>query len=256
MKVYSPLTLIKPQFAELNGIQVLKPFKLETQHKPIEVLVKQNLDSNNTSFVTDIFECDNPKPVATHTYFIDKLKNVFSGLNIETDYYHQNRGYAELMRLISIMLMKENNLKSNNIVSRFEAVPFHLKYNFDIDGIQTVQESENWTSVIDALESCKKWTCCFDKKTAQEITDKSNQLLTRIESSSSSEQLEQDVCKFFEKFYKNINSKGSGQTFAEEMNYYNLMSNFYMSLGMDKIQLHSKFFNELFEKHGIDYKIL
>ena len=142
MKVYSPLTLIKPQFAELNGVQVLKPFKLETQHKPIEVLVKQNLDSNNTSFVTDIFECDNPKPVATHTYFIDKLKNVFSGLNIETDYYHQNRGYAELMRLISIMLMKENNLKSNNIVSRFEAVPFHLKYNFDIDGIQTVQESE------------------------------------------------------------------------------------------------------------------
>lgn len=255
MKVYSSLTLIKPQFAELNGVQVLKPFKLETQHKPIEVLVKQNLASNNTSFVTDIFEFDNPKRVATHTYFIDKLKNVFNGLNIETDYYHQNRGYAELMRLVSIMLMKENNLKSNNIVSRFEAVPFHLKYNFNIDGIQTVQEAGNWTSVSDALEQCKIWTYCFDKKMAQEITDNSNQLLKRISGSENSDQLERDVCEFFEKFYKNISTKGLGQTFAEEMNYYNLMSNIYMSLGMDKIQSNSKFFNELFAKHGIDYKI-
>ncbi|MBD5401588.1 hypothetical protein HDR58_02135 [bacterium] len=253
---FTSIKLVKPEFTELNGVQIIKPIRIESalHSNPIDVVVQNYIKSNKKSFFTSILEPKNSIPIANHTYYIDKRKGIFKGSYLETNYYNRNKGYAELMRLVSIILMKENNLKTNNITAKFEAVPFHMKYNFNIDGIETVQKYQNWTSITDALERFQLWIGdLFDKQTKQEIKADSNDLLKRISKSENSKQLEIDVCKFIEKFYKNTGTQA--QTIAENINYYSWVSHIFMSLKMQDIMNNSTKFNELFLKHGIAYKL-
>ena len=81
-------------------------------------------------FLTTLYSGHNSE-VGTHRYYIDH--DIMYGIKIETKFSQRGQGFGEFMRLLSLITMKENNLREIKIESLLSAIPFHRKYFFEPD---------------------------------------------------------------------------------------------------------------------------
>ena len=173
-------------------------------------------------------------------YFND-AKDIY-GLHIRVGDEYQRKGYnlGEILRLSSIIEIIENKIKNFNILSKDTAIYFHSKYKFKPDV----------TSVSDCDRLLK--TVIEDKTPGfEKIAGKAKVLMQKIESVKSKEE-QQHFCEVTngileEYITKAIETKTQKQhPFTSTMN---------MTLTDDTVYKNKEFFNDLFKKHGIDYKI-
>lgn len=203
--------------------------------------VKHPENSFYNSFITELRNRFHKLLGYEEFAFFEGAKEIF-GLNIRVSDEYQRKGYnlGEILRLSSIIEIIENKIKNFDILSKDTAVYFHSKYKFKPDV----------TSVSDCDRLLK--TVIEDKTPGfEKIAEKAKVLMQKIESVKSKEE-QQHFCEVTngileEYITKAIETKTQKQhPFTSTMN---------MTLTDDTVYKNKEFFNDLFKKHGIDYKI-
>lgn len=173
-------------------------------------------------------------------YFND-AKDIY-GLHIRVGDEYQRKGYnlGEILRLSSIIEIIENKIKNFNILSKDTAIYFHSKYKF----------KPNVTSFDDRDKLLE--TVAKDRSAGfEDIVQKAMLLRHKIGLAKSPEE-QREYCKVAngileEYITKAIETKTQKQhPFTSTMN---------MTLTDETVYKNKEFFNDLFKKHGIDYKI-
>lgn len=176
----------------------------------------------------------------------DDMKYIY-GYNITVEPKYRKTGikskyrFGELLRLGSVITMLKNKYKSIRIYSLNDAVYFHSKYKFE-PAIEELNEAQK------TLESIiKDTTTSFSdlRKTAQILLSKKPATTDFKQKDLFFGKVNALVKQYIERVLKEGNN-GSGHTFDK---------GFDMILTQDTAYKESKFFNKLFKKHGIDYKI-
>lgn len=209
---------------------------------------------NKTIFLqTKVIAPETCPPLSANieTRITDKYKNEFGAYyytiapnskNIENGYIQtkinqRRKGFGELMRLASLIEFKENNLKTIDIDAFPEGLPFHLKYKFKpnitkkSDGIRILEEINRKNAIA-----------IYDKKKFKKLF----LLISQEKSKTISEENQISLNKFVENYVKqNLHQWRKAKTVTEIP----------MILTDKMVRQFADFYNKLFKKHGIDYKI-
>ena len=163
-------------------------------------------------------------------------------IKINPDYRQKNHRFGEILRLFSVMEMIENGSKDLKIVSKDTAVYFHSKYKFVPNFIEFRRRDELLRGIIedkspefkhiaeDAGELLSKaFSKADDKPFQRQLTIQANDIVRRY--------IELALQK------------------PEPQKNHPLKACFEMILTRENVIRNKEFFNTLFTKHGIDFKI-
>jgi hypothetical protein len=161
---------------------------------------------------------------------------------VNPEYRQKNFRFGEILRLSSIMMMLENKIKEFEIFSKNTAVFFHNKYKFE-PAIMAFSERNLALKMI--LENCK------NKVEYEDIYKEADKLLKRcaIETEAPSQR---NLCKETNDLLKIYMKRIIKKNDYKKHPFSNGMR---MILTDKNIQENKDFFNDLFKKHEIDYKI-
>lgn len=223
--------------------KTLKSFDLfDEKLGDLHIDIKSKLDNSslNEKIFLNIRNSKETEPLVQEIIEIFKNKNII-GHQIEVleKYRHKNLRLGELMRLLSISLMNENRSNTFRLYSKNTAIGFHTKYKFHTD-ISDLNIIDAFLKKI-ASEKTKDFKSIAQK--AQEFEDEN---WTGI--ADSSEWLD-SVNNLITGYLKKITElKRSSETGSIP---------FFVDMELNRKELleNRSFYNSLFEKHGIDYKI-
>lgn len=170
----------------------------------------------------------------------EKIEGIL--IEVEDEYRRKKYNIGELLRLSSIMMMLENNFKQLEIFSKNTAVYFHSKYKF-IPVIRNKDDIiKNLVSIIDNTERfpIKDFELRAKNLLNQILKNKNNQDKTEINTNTS---------KFVNEYIQEV--------LKDKNNYKNhpFKYSLEMVLTKDVIIENKEFFNDLFAKHKINYRI-
>ena len=251
-KITSCKKLNLPEFETKGGIKVIKSaLAKDSLRGDLVEISTMHPEVGSSPSVTFISELGAGYPFGTHSFFIDKSSKILNGSNMNVSHFHQHRGYGELMRLASIIHMKENGLVKNSIEALSQAIPFHYKYGFrpdyervlenNSDSFQTGENSP-FNLLFGSL-----WALTHNKGLSRTSKDKANFLIDTLMNKSGLEKkdlkvLDSIMVEYIEKHLDN-------------WDYHLMIDDVPMSLSMSKVEENSSFYNELYEKHSIDYGV-
>lgn len=189
-----------------------------------------------TTQITD----ESGRLMGDYSYSLDPVDRTIDYGYIKTKKDFRHKGVAEIMRLSSLMELKENSLSSIKIDALSDAVPFHSKYKFqpDIKGKNTALTILG--SIVDKTKAGKK-----DKKNAEK-------LIENIVNDGSEDTLNlspkqaKDVNSYITKYIKRNKDNW------DDANFHHCLP---MVLTKKQVNKFAAFYNKLFKKHGIDYTI-
>lgn len=241
--MYYLFMLINPIITEVSSIDKRKLCKLSLNHEVLGKLeVKTYLQGESSDmFNIDVVNSDKLLIGREILGIEDRKKGIF-GFNINVERKYRNNFVGELLRLVSIIELFENNKEEIEIASKPSAIYFHSKYKFEPD-IRMFSSRDN------ALMSCIKNECSdMVKERAEAITimEKIKQLKTPEEN--------RNFCKIVNEFIKKYITKVLSLS-KERQVFYPFDYGFNMKLLKTSILENAKFFNEMYRKHGINYKI-
>ncbi|MCM1010490.1 MAG: GNAT family N-acetyltransferase [Fusobacterium sp.] len=111
--------------------------KVQVQHPVFGVLnvATRKSEDGSSSFATEV-KNSLGKIFGYERFHFKRGENVISGEYIEVlpEYRMKKFGLGEILRLASIMLMKENKSSEFNIYAKDTAIGFHTKYGFKPQG--------------------------------------------------------------------------------------------------------------------------
>lgn len=173
----------------------------------------------------------------------NKTRKIF-GFDIKVEDKYQRRKYrlGELLRLTSIMEMLENKSPHIQICSKNTAVYFHGKYKFE-PNITAFQERD------DALKSI----CSDTAENFQDLVQIAKKLLKEAETTKDNAANQRELCVRTNALAKEYMQRALLEEKPEKNHPFKM--GMYMILKSDTVVKFKEFFNELFKKHGIDYKI-
>lgn len=151
---------------------------------------------------------------------------------------------GEAMRLGSIIEMIENNMKSIDINSMPQAVFFHTKYGF------VPKTSASYDCVMSILNDIAS----NSNKKLRECSQKARDFIKIVESRKNKICVPEKIAKETDKTAKEYIDTIIRENLSVKDN--NFTEDLGMRLSSDTIKKNKKFYNNLFEKHGIDYKIV
>ena len=187
-------------------------------------------------FISKIADKEN-KTLGSYNYQVNLTSKKIGSGYIHTVGQYRHKGIGEIMRLASLMELKENNINAIEINALPEAIQFHHNYKFKpnitqrfwaIKILQNICKNPN----IQENHRQKADSLC------QHISEKTNWLLDKKKAKS--------VNYFIENILKTY--KSNWQTAG-------LSLTIPMILTKNNMNKFSSFFNDLFKKHGINYKI-
>lgn len=241
-----------PLFEEKNGFKYVKELIALDSLGQNEIMIK-SIPPFYDNAVAKTVVCGKTNFVeyASHTYIINKEQKLFEGLSIETHKEARAHGYGEILRLISIIHMKENNLVKNTIDALSNAIPFHFKYGFrpDFSGHIDFRQPFVKKEYLDPIEYIRETLSLLitDKKSKKSFINSAKHLQNIFEEKNALKSHE--INKLDALVYHFIRKQ------AKNWNEHLLIDNFPMKLEMKNIEKNAKFYNQLFKKHGINYKI-
>lgn len=172
---------------------------------------------------------------------------ILHGHRIDAYSNGEHKGLGEIMRLASIIDVIENNLGKIKIFSLNEAIPFHLKYKFRPE----ILTYDSMMNILNKIASVKEPSMKEFSKKADDIFDD-----IFINGAINNEhnyytELPDFIVSYVNKMKEehlpwNSSLSSAGMNFKEDLS---------MSLTIKDIKENKSFFNNLFDKHEIDYRI-
>lgn len=180
----------------------------------------------------------NGQQMGKYSYTMDTRGKEIACGYIKTDEPFRHRGIAEIMRLSSIMEIKENKISKLEILALPNAIPFHSKYKFS----SNIQDKYKALSVLDSIANKTEVDDKYKKAALKyrKVLKKMGFVPSLDEKSAKS------VNKFIDKYIEGNKNNWDKANFGEGLP---------MILTDKDIQQNSEFFNQLFQKHGIDYTV-
>lgn len=164
-------------------------------------------------------------------------------------------GIGEILRLGSVIEMLENGIKKLDIVSKESAVFFHSKYKF-----------EPAVTIFDERNRLLK--CVAQDSAFEDLSKEAQNLLNKIANTHSGKEqraLSEEANKLLGAYTKQVLAEKNQAISATPEKAEEITANMYkkhslgwtmqMTLTDEKIHENKEFFNNLFQKHGIDYSI-
>lgn len=183
------------------------------------------------------------KTLGYEIYSIDDITSQASGYSIyvEEDYRNKGFNFGEILRLSSIITMVENKIKNFYIYSVKTAPFFHAKYKFFPD-ISSIVNAENILNTI--IIKCKGKN--------ETLKNEAEELLDELISINKLKSID-----IFCKDTNNILNEYMQMVLKDKKKYksHPFPCGFNMKLTLDEILKNKDYFNSLFAKHNINYKI-
>ena len=241
-----------PLFEKKNGFKYVNELIALDSHGQNEVMIR-SIPPFYDGGVARTVVCGKTNFVeyASHTYIINKEPKLFEGLSINTHKEARAHGYGEILRLISIIHMKENNLVKNTIDALSNAIPFHFKYGFrpDFSGHADFKQPFKKREYFDPIEYIRETLSLLitDKKAKKSFINNAKHLKSVFEEN---EALKSNEISMLDSLVYHFIRKHES-----DWNAHLLIDGLPMRLEMKNIEKNAKFYNQLFKKHGIDYEI-
>lgn len=205
------------------------PVKTREQVMLLEAFPTDSPESSQT-----VIKSLRKKQKGYHDYKLSLKNKTFIGEYIEIDKDKRNKGLGESLKLASIIEMNANNLNKMSLYSLPEAIKFHSKFGFMPDIKNTMSLKSIFKEIVERNEF-------------KNISDKAARILEAL-----SENIYPVPAGNLEK-YNNVLAVYIKRCITENRPIFDKKIN--MVLTKDKIKAHSDFYNKLFEKHGINYRI-
>lgn len=182
------------------------------------------------------------KPLVQETIEFYKNKNLV-GYDIEVmeKYREKHLGLGELMRLLSVAQMNENHSGMFRLYSRYSALGFHSKYKFQ----PNIADCNIFDVFLKKISKDKTFALRDFSERAQKF-DEENWTSTAF-----SDEWINKVNSFISEYMEKI----AELKIPHEKNYMAVPFYVDMKLSRENLLKNKNFYNALFEKHGIDYKI-
>lgn len=174
------------------------------------------------------------------SYFSDSLYGL--SIEVKPEYKEKGYGFGEILRLSSIIMILENKIKEFLIYSLPSAIFFHSKYKFQ-PSIEKMEDSKN--ILRNVIKNC-------NQKLFGDIHLEAEKILTECEQCNTYEESKvifEKTNKLLEKYITRI------MNFGNDYKLHPFDCGMHMKLTLDDIFYNKDFFNNLFDKHGIDYHI-
>lgn len=241
------MIIYKPNSCNING-KVLHPLRempgIRIAKKNLgDVCIETFKDMNKLNELIILLKDNTNKILGSERLVMGNNNPNAAGLYIQTSPEFRKKGYGigELLRLTSIILILKNKIKEFEIYSKPEAIYFHSKYKFE-PAIKNFEERDN--ALKNLIEKCDTELIVF-KTRANEILKKTS----TIQDAEEQRNLCRQTNKLLKEYIQNIL-----QT-KNKYKAYPFNSGIRMILKTEEIFRNKDFFNELFKKHCIDYKI-
>lgn len=161
-------------------------------------------------------------------------------INVNEEYRQRNYYLGEILRLASIIQMLENKVKNFSIKSKSTAVYFHAKYKFQ----------PSVTAFHDRDKLLK--TIADDKSPDfKDLSQRAKIFTEQIKNILSGEK-QRSMCRPANELIKEYITRALSEKNIKQHQFGWTMD---MTLTEETIKGNKDFFNALFSKHGIDYKI-
>lgn len=204
-------------------------------------------DSGNDKFLTSI-DTKNLSNVAKNKFNINMNKHVIeNGCMSVTEDKCKGQGLGVIMHLNNIINLMENNLERIELFSLPEAVLFHGKCKFspDLSDYEVILD----TMFCISQKDCKKFPELKPVvKAAGEYFDSVFEMRTSLYTEEKIKQANDIVQQY-------LDIMSTKKLTKEEKQLYGFKEAFDMVLTKEKILENKDFFNALFKKFNIDYKI-
>lgn len=232
---HKPILPSKPEFYEYNNIKFIRRMPVKAGERIVYLnSLPNNGDSTGITFVTN----KHSNPLGTHTYDIYPEMNYMYGDYMEvTSRSNRKRGYGEILRLASLMEMKENNINDIKIIAYSQAVPFHLKYRFKLN----LKDKGDVTSILNEIIKNNLSMRGFKEKAAKLLQNSYKQ-----DNVAEGAEYLKDVNKLVKDYVMQNIFRWESAKFNRGVP---------MILDSTTVKSNADFYNKLFKKHGIDYKI-
>ena len=243
-----------PDFDMKNGVKLIHSLLAKDSLRGDLVEISTfNPDEVFAPCITFVSGVGNSYPSASHSFTINKQKKFFDGISMNVYNFYKSRGYGELMRLASIIHMKENGVVKNNIEALSKAIPFHYKYGFrpDFANIEAIKNTSFAdTSGADSPFNFIRGTLLYltqNKGLSSNSVEQAYLLLDKlfVNKSLPKEDLARLDSLMIEYIEKHLDN------WDKDL----MIDDIPMSLSMSKVQENAPFYNKLFEKHSIDYGV-
>ena len=161
--------------------------------------------------------------------------NEIYGVNIKTQENYRGQRLGEITRLASIITMLKNGLNEISLFSVNKAIQFHSKYKFE----PNITEPHSAIIALKNIQSAR--IKCFE--------DKAKQILAQHKNTGDKKALLEATNELVTEFISKI--RPTLETCGDRYKFWGLD----MRLTRENVLKNKDFFNALFEKHDIDYRI-
>lgn len=243
-KIYTNTT---PQIS-FNGRVVMKRASLfnprricnfdvdHSKYDHLEIKSKRNTHCKSKNEMTTTVNSPSMGVLAYENYSIKPKEKEMYASYILTNERYRNNSLGEILRLSSIVTMLENKLKKIRIFSSCEAVIFHTKCKFE----------PNISEAPEALRTLRE----IARSKSEEFSRQAKALLAKVDHRQiNNEQLFKSTNKLTKGFlHDTIKRKNYTPTTFDRW-YIDMV------LTEENVLKHKDHFNQLFQKHGIEYTI-
>lgn len=246
--IHSIISFKNIPIKKLNGINLPADYKIRPKESNEDIFINTQPKEKKDRFCTSINkgELNN----LSRNEFLINLKN--KTLENKTmrvfEINNRKKGYGAIMHLNNIIEVLENDLEKIELFSLQEAILFHAKYKFQ-------PKVKNYEDIKDIM-FCISQKNCDNFPELKKVTQKAANFFDDMFYTSILNNKNKDIIKesndIMQEYFDTVNSK---KLSISEQEYYALNTSIDMFLTKDRILKNKDFFNKLFEKYNIDYKI-
>lgn len=237
--------LIKPEwvnFAENDSRRIFKRCSIKNDVFGELAVGIRNYEDGFNRWIIEVKNSLN-KVLGKEILSVDQNSKAMIGYDIFVQpEYRKKHGFGELMRLFGIMEMMENKSPFLKIYSKDTAVYFHSKYKFKPSNTSFEERNKMLESM--SQDCSKKF---------EDLAKKAKALKEKATSTKNLPAVQRELCvetnNLATEYIARALKEGNPQI-EHSFNY-----GMDMILTKESIEKNSDFFNKLFNKHGIDYKI-
>lgn len=226
----------KLEFATYDNLKFIKRVPVKTNNDKVvylESLPNKDFSNSQTLITNRWFNI-----LGVHEYDMFQSLDSLEGYTIDVVNKKQKQGIGEILRLASLIEMKENGIKEIRIKSIPKALLFHLKYKFK-------PSLNNQSQLIkNVLTDISK-----DNGADKTFSETAEKLLNDINKNGFNNRSQG--------YYGMINSfilqyaQGNSQRWRDTL----IHNQIPLILTESDVKKHASFYNSLFKKHGLDYTI-
>lgn len=207
----------------------------------LNVNVKEDISGSGYRFIIELRNKLNKLLSYEHFSHFNNNDNM-TGLyiHVNPEYRQKHYFFGEILRLTSIIQMLENNIKNFSLTSKESAIYFHSKYKFQ----PSVTSFSNRDKLLSTLVNDKA-------PDFRDLSLKGKVLAEQIKNNPSPDKQRMYCNEANQLFSQYINRALSNR----DINSHKFDWLMDMKLTRENVFANKEFYNKLFEKHGIDYKI-